>query len=256
MKLYAFVITRFFNQVATNKKFTNSKNPNLHQGLDQSGSIRAAVFGINDGLVSNTSLIVGVAGATQDSKTILIAGFVGLISGAFSMAAGEYISMNSQRELFENQIEIEKREQEQSPKEEREELAKIYMRRGIPKKQAHILAKKMMKDPKHALDVHAREELGLNPQELGSPWGAAFSSFVAFSAGGLVPLIPFFISSRSSNVIFAAILGIGGLFFVGSALSRFTGRNPVISGLRMMLIGSLAGLVTYLIGSWMGVKLS
>ena len=137
------MITRFFNKIATNKKFTYSKDPQLHQGLDQSGSLRAAVFGVNDGLVSNTSLIVGVAGATQDSKTILIAGFVGLLSGALSMAAGEYISMNSQRELFQHQINIEKREQQQSPKEEIEELAKIYRRRGLPKKEAYKLAKKI-----------------------------------------------------------------------------------------------------------------
>ncbi|MEK6968348.1 MAG: VIT1/CCC1 transporter family protein [Nanoarchaeota archaeon] len=248
------MITKIINKVPK-KRLVNSHNADLHSGLDSGGTLRAAVFGVNDGLVSNTSLVLGVAGATQDPKAVLIAGVAGLLAGAFSMAAGEYISMSSQRELFENQIAIEKSEQAQFPKEEAKELALIYIRRGIPKKDAYSLAKKMMKDPKHALDVHVREELGLNPEELGSPWGAAISSFFMFSIGGTLPLIPFFFGGSNTHVIISAALGIGGLFFVGAALSKFTGKNPLMSGLRMMLIGFAAGLTTYLIGTWMGVKL-
>ncbi len=227
-----------------------------HRGTTTGGNLRAAVFGVNDGLVSTTSLVMGVAGATLDVAIILLSGIAGLLAGAFSMAAGEYVSMRSQRELLEYQIGLEREELEQYPEEEAEELALIYNARGLPLNQARELATDMLKDPEHALDVLAREELGLNPEGLGSPWGAAGSSFIAFAAGGVIPLIPFLLGARDAAVPLAALLAAVALFTVGATLSLFTGRGAFTSGLRMVLIGAGAGLVTYTIGALLGVTLA
>lgn len=220
------------------------------------GNLRAAVFGVNDGLVSNTSLIMGVAGASGDSRIILLSGVAGLLAGAFSMAAGEYISMRSQRELFEYQIGLEREELEEYPDEEAEELALIYNARGLPLNEARRIAQDLMRDPEHALNTLAREELGLNPHDLGSPWGAALSSFLAFAAGGIVPLLPFLFGAGQSALFVAAVLAGAALFAVGAFLSLFTGKRGWLSGLRMMLIGGGAGMVTYLIGGVIGVSLN
>lgn len=219
------------------------------------GNLRAAVFGINDGLVSNASLIMGVAGAASDNAMILTAGVAGLLAGALSMAAGEYVSMRSQRELFEYQIGLEREELEEYPVEEAEELALIYHARGVPLEQAHQLANTLIRDKEHALDTLAREELGLNPDDLGSPWGAALSSFGAFTVGALIPLIPFLLGLGSEAVVIAAVLAGIGLFMVGASLSLFTGRGALLSGLRMVAIGGGAGVITYLIGHLLGVSL-
>ena len=227
-----------------------------HRGAGSGGNLRAAVFGVNDGLVSNASLILGVAGATADAKMILTSGVAGLLAGALSMAAGEYISMRSQRELFEYQIALEQAELEEYPEEETEELALIYHARGVPMAQARALAAELMKDPNHALDTLAREELGLNPDDLGSPWGAAISSFLAFTGGAIISLLPFLFGMAQGAVVTAALLSGVGLFAVGAVLSLFTGRHALLSGLRMVLIGGGAGAVTYLIGSLLGVSLS
>lgn len=224
-----------------------------HIGVDGGGTIRAGIFGVNDGLVSNTALILGVAGATSDAKVIIIAGTAGLLAGAFSMAAGEWVSMQSQRELFEREIEIERREIREDPEAELAELAAIYRKRGMPAKQAHAAASAVMKNPQSALDVHVREELGLNPDELGSPWKAAGSSFVAFMIGGIIPLAPFFFMAGSSAVLLASALAAAALFAVGAALGGFTRRNWAITGLRMLLIGGTAALVTHFVGQWLGV---
>ncbi len=220
-----------------------------HRGVANGGNLRAAVFGINDGLVSNTSLIMGVAGATADVSFILTSGVAGLLAGALSMAAGEYISMRSQRELFEYQIALEREELNEYPQEEAEELALIYHARGVPLEQARELAAALMREPEHALDTLAREELGLNPDDLGSPWGAALSSFAAFTAGAIIPLLPFLLHLGPLALPLAAAAAALGLFAVGAALSLFTGRGAIRSGLRMVLIGGGAGVVTYLIGS-------
>jgi VIT1/CCC1 family predicted Fe2+/Mn2+ transporter len=216
------------------------------------GSLRAAVFGVNDGLVSNAALIMGVAGATSDNQVILLSGMAGLLAGAFSMAAGEYVSMRSQREMFEYQIGQEKEELELYPEAEAEELALIYQARGVPLEEARRLAGLLVADKAKALDALAREELGLNPDELGSPWGAAISSFLSFVAGAVVPLAPFFFAGGRTTVLVSAGLAGVGLFAVGATLSLFTGRRAWWGGLRMLAIGAMAGLATYLIGGLLG----
>lgn len=226
-----------------------------HRGVDSGGTLRAAVFGVNDGLVSNTSLIMGVAGAATDVKIILLAGVAGLLAGALSMAAGEYVSMRSQREMYEYQIGLEREELEEYPDEEAEELALIYQARGVDKEQARTFARGLLKNPRHALDTLAREELGLNPAELGSPWRAALSSFLSFAAGALVPLAPF-LSGFANAVPLSAGLAALSLFAVGAVLSLFTGRRALWGGARMVLIGAGAGVIAYLIGSLLGAGLA
>ncbi len=227
-----------------------------HRGMGSSGNLRAAVFGVNDGLISNASLIMGIAGATADNKLILLSGAAGLIAGAFSMAAGEYVSVRSQREMFEYQIGLEKEELDHYPEEEAEELALIYQARGLPRDDAVRLATQLCADPDRALDTLAREELGLNPEDLGSPWGAALFSFSAFALGASVPLLPFLFASGAQSMTIAITLTAIALFGVGATLSLFTGRNAWWSGTRMLGIGVAAGAVTYLIGKGLGVTLA
>lgn len=226
-----------------------------HQGLGSGGNLRAAVFGANDGLVSNASLILGVAGATSDSGVILLSGVAGLLAGAFSMAAGEYVSVRSQREMVEYQIALERAELEQYPEEEAAELSLIFQARGLGAPEAKQLADRIIADPDQALDTLAREELGLNPAELGSPRGAALFSFFSFSAGALVPLLPFLAARGVAALIAAAALTAIALFAIGAAISLFTGRHALLGGLRMLAIGGTAGAATYLIGRVIGVGL-
>jgi len=218
-----------------------------------SGALRAGVFGVNDGLVSNTCLVMGVAGAAVEPSVLVLTGVAGLLAGAFSMAAGEYISMLSQREMFEHQIAQEKDELERYPEEEAEELALIFNARGIPLDEARDVAKKLISNPEQALDTLAREELGLNPEELGSPTSAAVSSFICFAIGASLPLIPFLLKLPHGIAVAAAISGTA-LFIVGAMLSLFSGRNAAIGGLRMLLIGSAAAAATYFIGSLFDVS--
>ena len=218
------------------------------------GALRAAVFGVNDGLVSNASLIFGIAGATADPHLIALSGVAGLLAGAFSMAAGEYVSMRSQREMFERQISVERAELAKYPVEEAAELALIYEARGLPKDDAARVARTIMSNPDNALDTVAREELGLDPSELGSPWGAALSSFLAFSGGALIPLLPFIVGLGAVALKVSIALAGAALFSVGAMLSLFTGRGSLRGGLRMLLIGGAAGLATNLIGRLFGVK--
>jgi VIT1/CCC1 family predicted Fe2+/Mn2+ transporter len=227
-----------------------------HKGVGGGGALRAGVFGVNDGLVSNTSLILGVAGASGDSKVVVLSGVAGLLAGAFSMAAGEYISVRSQREVLEYQIGLEREELAKYPKEEAAELALIYEARGVPKEEAEALGARMIADPAHALSTLAREELGLDPDDLASPWQAALSSFVSFALGALLPLAPFLLIKGGAALITSAGLAAAALFAVGALLSLFTGRSAVLSGLRMLLIGGAAGGATYLIGKVLGVSLS
>ncbi len=226
-----------------------------HRGL-AGGNLRAAVFGINDGLLSNTSLILGMAGAETASSLLLMASVAGLLAGALSMAAGEYISMRSQRELFEHQIDLERAELALYPEQEAEELAVIYAARGMKLNAARRATRQMMSDPEHALDLLAREELGLNPDDLGSPFGAAVFSFLAFAVGASVPLIPFALHFEPKQSLELALALAGtSLFGIGALLSLFTGRSALWGGTRMLLIGAGAGAATYAIGSWVGVKL-
>lgn len=226
-----------------------------HATFGSGGNLRAAVFGVNDGLVSNASLVMGVAGATQDSKIIFLTGIAGLIAGAASMAAGEYISVRSQRELYEYQIGLERDELEEYPEEEAEELALIYNARGVSMDQARQIATEMLQDPEHALNTLSREELGLNPEDLGSPWGAALSSFVSFALGALVPLLPFVFGEKSQPVPAIILLTAISLFCIGAVLSLFTGRGAIRGGLRMVFIGASAGAIAYAIGVLLGISL-
>jgi VIT1/CCC1 family predicted Fe2+/Mn2+ transporter len=226
-----------------------------HRGLGGGNNLRAAVFGVNDGLVSNSGLILGVAGASADPHVVLLTGVAGMCAGAFAMAAGEYVSVRSQRELYEYQIGLERDELAQYPEAEAQELALIYAAKGLPSAEATKLANRIVADPEHALDTLAREELGLNPEELGSPWGAAISSFVSFSAGALLPLIPFVAAAGPNALPIAIAISAVSLFSVGALLSLFTGRNALYSGARMLLLGAIAGGVTYAIGRIAGVAL-
>lgn len=227
-----------------------------HRGVESGGNLRAAVFGVNDGLISNASLIMGIAGATADNGLILLSGAAGLIAGAFSMAAGEYVSVRSQREMYEYQIGLEREELEHYPEAEAEELALIYEARGHTRDDAVAMAKNLTADPEKALATLAREELGLNPEDLGSPWGAALFSFFSFAAGAAIPLAPFLFAAGSASLA-AAVAATGvALFAVGATLSLFTGRSALFSGLRMLAIGAAAGGFTYLIGKVLGVTLA
>lgn len=227
-----------------------------HRHVESGGNLRAAVFGVNDGLISNASLILGVAGASADTGIVLISGVAGLVAGAFSMAAGEYVSVRSQREMYEYQIGLEREELEHYPDAESEELSLIYQARGLSAADAQTMARSIIADPERALDTLAREELGLNPDDLGSPVGAAASSFASFAAGAIVPLLPFLL--LRGNLALALSVGATGvaLFGVGACLSLFTGRSALASGLRMLAIGACAGAVTFGIGKLLGVSLA
>jgi VIT1/CCC1 family predicted Fe2+/Mn2+ transporter len=223
-----------------------------HRG-NRSGTLRAAVFGVNDGLVSNTSLVMGFAGSGAAGRTILFAGLAGLLSGAFSMAVGEYISMRSQREAYEREISIEAEELRDDPEAEAEELALIYRAKGLNADEAERIAATIMKNHDTALDTMAREELGLDPEELGSPWSAAVSSLISFALGAVVVVLPYFFGSGTAVLITAIALAGIALFTVGSALGMLNGRALLRSGARQLLIGGGAALVVYFIGLAIGI---
>ena len=220
-------------------------------------NLRASVFGVSDGLVSNASLVLGVAGAGTGSGYVLLTGAAGMLAGALSMAAGEYVSVRSQREMYEYQIALEREEVAEYPEEEAEELALIYEARGVEIQQAREVSRALLAHPEQALDVLAREELGLNPDDLGSPWGAGISSFISFAVGAGVPLIPFLVmrSTGTSTLIATAVLTCCALFCIGLILSLFTGRDALKGALRMVLIGTGAGVVSFIVGRALGVAI-
>jgi VIT1/CCC1 family predicted Fe2+/Mn2+ transporter len=222
----------------------------------QSGTLRATIFGVSDGLVSNLSLVMGVVGARADNHIIVLAGVAGLLAGAISMGAGEWISMKSQKELFERQLELEREEIRIMPDEEELELAAVYHRRGVAPKEALLLARLLMADPDVALDTKAREELGLDPDELGSPWGAAVGSLIAFGSGAFVPLVPFLVSTGTMAFLGAVVLSAIALFAVGAGVSVLTGRSTLFSAVRQVAIGAFAAGITYMVGLVVGVSVS
>ena len=224
-----------------------------HKGVAHGSNLRAAVFGVNDGLISNASLILGVAGANANQHWIILSAAAGLMAGAFSMAAGEYISVRSQREMFEYQIGLEKEELDQYPEAEAEELALIYQARGINREDAQHMASTLMAHPARALDTLAREELGINPDDLASPMAAAGYSFFSFAIGAAIPLLPFCVGLSPHSLTYSLTLTGIGLFAVGAVLSLFTGRHALWSGLRMWAIGVLAGAVSFGVGQFLGV---
>ncbi len=220
------------------------------------GSLRAAVLGVNDGLVSNFSLVMGVAGGTGNADIVLLAGVAGLLAGAFSMAAGEYVSVRSQREIYENEIRKERIELQEWPEEEEEELVLIYRAKGLSQEEARQVAKRLMADPEVALDTMAREEMGLNPSQLGSPWGASLSSFVAFVVGAIFPILPYIFNAGNLAFSLSAFLSAGALVAVGGLLALVSGRNVAWGALRMLLVGGSAAAVTFGVGSFIGVSVS
>ncbi|MGH8866366.1 MAG: VIT1/CCC1 transporter family protein [Actinomycetes bacterium] len=223
-----------------------------HRG-DRSGSLRAAVFGVNDGLVSNTALVMGFAGSTGNAETILFAGLAGLLAGAFSMGAGEYVSVSSQREMFEREISLEREEIMEMPEGEQAELALIYRAKGLPQAEAEQLAARLMTDRQAALDTMAREELGLDPNELGSPWRVALSSFTAFAAGAVVVVLPYLVAEGTAALTAAIGLAVAALLAVGGSIGVLTGRSALRGALRQLLVGALAAAATYVVGALIGV---
>ena len=219
-------------------------------------ALRAAVLGANDGLVSNLSLVMGVAGAALAERSILITGLAGLLAGAGSMALGEWLSVQSSRELYMHQLETEQEELLTMPEEEEEELALIYQARGLDETQARQFAASMMSNKDTALETLAREELGIDPDELGgSAWVAAITSFLLFSAGAIVPVIPFFFASEMTAVVLSVVFSTIALFTVGGAITLFTGRSVLVSGSRQVLFGLVAAALTFGVGRLVGVSL-
>jgi VIT1/CCC1 family predicted Fe2+/Mn2+ transporter/rubrerythrin len=247
------------------------KDPDYHPDRDiaererwhrsgRSGTLRAVIFGVSDGLVSNLALVMGVAGASGPTATaghfVLLAGIAGLLAGAFSMAAGEYISMQSQRELFERQIALERAEMEAMPEEEEAEMAALYRAKGFLDDEAKAIAHRLFEDPERALDQLIREELGLDPDELGSPFGAAFGSFIAFAFGAFVPVAPYIVGSGVGAFVAAIGLSLVALFAVGAGVSLLTGRGVLFSGVRQVGIGAAAAIVTFVVGTLIGVSVA
>lgn len=228
------------------------RNERWHR-VDAGGTLRASIFGVNDGLVSNLSLVIGVAGANADGRFIILAGVAGLLAGAFSMGAGEFVSVVSQRELFERQIALEAEELESDPEQEQRELALIYRAKGLPEAEAQALSHRIIADSGVALETLAREELGLNPDELGSPYRVAVSSFLTFAGGAIIPVIPFLFGSSWWHFGASLLLSGVALFGVGAGVSLFTGRGMLFSGGRQLAIGAVAAAVTFTIGRMIGV---
>lgn len=224
-----------------------------HQHRDiQAGGARAAVFGISDGLVSNVALILGMAGAHSSATSVRLAGLAGLVGGAFSMAAGEYVSMRAQAELMQRELAVERHAIRHHPDAERQELAALYRERGIDAALADELSAEVMRDPDVALEAHAREELGIDPAQTGNPYQAAVSSFVMFAVGALVPLVPWFAIGGTAATLWSVGLGAASALVVGASLAFFTGRSWWWSALRQLLISGVAAGVTYSIGHLIG----
>ena len=233
----------------------SGQSTQAQQSAAGSGALRAAVLGVNDGLVSNFSLVMGVTGGTSDPGIILLAGVAGLVAGAFSMASGEYISMRAQRDRYEYLLEMERGELEEFPEEEREELALIYRAKGLTKEEANTVADRIMQDPEIALDTMAREELGLDPRQLGAPGIAAASSFIAFAAGAFVPVLPHTVGEGDIAFALSGILSALALVVVGSLLSALSGKHVLWGGIRMLIIGVTAATLTFGLGTLVGEAL-
>ncbi len=223
----------------------------------RSGTLRAVIFGVSDGLVSNLALVMGVAGAANAADAqghfVLLAGIAGLLAGSFSMAAGEYISMQSQRELFERQIALERAEMEAMPDEEEAEMAALYRAKGFTEEESKAIAHRLFQNPEQALDQLIREELGLDPDELGSPLGAAGGSFAAFAVGAFIPVLPFLVGGAFAFPA-SIVLSLVGLFAIGAGVSLLTGRGVLFSGARQVGIGAAAAIVTFVVGTLIGVS--
>jgi vacuolar iron transporter family protein len=230
--------------------------PERHHRDIQGGAARAAVLGVSDGLVTNVSLILGVAGANTSPGNVRLTGMAGLLAGAFSMAAGEYVSMRAQRELLERELEMERIELRRSPAAEREELSQLYQSRGVDPGVAGEMAGEMMRTPELALETHAREELGVNPDELGNPYQAAGSSAGSFAVGAIVPLLPWFFTQGGVAVVASLVLGALAAICIGIGLARFTGRWWVHSAVRQLIVTVAAAAFTFGIGHFLGAQVT
>ena len=217
------------------------------------GGYRAAVFGVSDGLVTNVSLILGVAGAHPGGPFVRLAGVAGLVAGAFSMSAGEFVSMRAQSELMMRELDIERHALRRWPKDERNELISIYQARGIDPAVAEQLVDEVMRDPELALETHAREELGFDPRAIGSPVQASIYSFFSFAIGALLPLIPWLVSAGAAATIASVIIGVVTASIVGWLLGRMTGRSRWRTALRQVLVAAVAAGITYGIGRAVGL---
>lgn len=227
-----------------------------HHRSVQGGTVRAAVFGVSDGLVSNMGLILGVAGAHPAADVVQVAGLAGLVAGAVSMAAGEYNSMSVQADMLRRELAVEETELRSRPALETEELAALYQERGLPADGAHQLAEAVMRDPDVALEAHAREELGIDPDELGRPLAAAGSSFVAFSLGAAVPLLPWFFGAGNGAVAASLLFGIAVATVVGAIIARTSSRPLWVGVLRQVAFTVTPAAITFAIGSLLDIQLN
>ena len=232
-------------------------NPMIHRHRDvQGGAARAAVFGVSDGIVSNVALILGIAGASTDPAFVRVAGVSGLLAGAVSMAAGEYISLKAQAELVERELEIERTSIAEDLEGETAELAALFVHRGLTAEHAERVAAELMSDPEVALEIHAREELGVDPNQLGNPVSAAVSSFSAFALGAFVPLIPWLLGGGDGAMWASAVLGVTAAAVVGAVLARLTERSVLRTVARQVLVVAGACTATYLIGGMLGASVT
>jgi vacuolar iron transporter family protein len=248
------------NLIGADSKISSEKLTSLEGRRHKSvggNALRAAVLGANDGLVSNMSLVMGVAGATNGETGVLLAGLAGLLAGALSMALGEWISVKSSQELYERQMALEMEEIENNPETEMKELQLIYMAKGIPAEQAEQMANEVISNPSHAHEVLIKEELGINAEELrGSAWTAAIASFVLFAIGAVIPVAPFFFGTGFTFIIWSIGLSAVGLFLIGAAITLFTGKSIWTSGFRQVLFGLAAAAITFGIGKLIGVNIA
>ena len=234
-------------------EFAEHHDDHTHRDIS-GGALRAATFGAMDGLVTNIALIAGVGGGGADRHVIILTGMAGLVAGAFSMALGEFASVQTQNDAVASEVEVERGELERHPHAEEAELVDMYRAMGLSRATAEAVAREVHADPELALKVHVTQELGVDPDEQPSPWTAAISSFVCFALGALVPLLPFLLGSSSLAV--GLLVGAVGLFAVGAVTSRFTGKPWWFVGPRQLLFGAIAAAATYLVGGMIGVGTS
>lgn len=240
----------------TLKRSSRSAPPERHHRQIQGGAARAAVLGVSDGLVTNISLILGFAGANTSPGLVRLAGIGGMLAGAFSMAAGEYVSMKAQSELLQRELDMEALELRRAPEAERAELARLYESRGVDPAVAGEMAAEMMRTPELALETHAREELGVSPHNLGNPYAASSASAASFAIGALVPLLPWFFTSGGGALAMSLLLGALAAVVIGVALARFSGRSPLRLVVRQLIVTIAAAGVTFLVGKAVGTHLS
>ncbi|MEZ4494327.1 MAG: VIT1/CCC1 transporter family protein [Dehalococcoidia bacterium] len=248
---------RLFRQISSGSRRHRSgvdiaRIEGRHRGAS-GNAIRAAVLGANDGLVSNLSLVAGVAGADPDGGIVILAGVAGLLAGSLSMALGEWVSVRSSAEYFENQLAIERDELAEIPEEEEEELVLIYQAQGMDLEQARATAARVMSDPELALQTLAREELGMSEDADANPWVAGGVSFVMFAIGAVLPVLPWLVTEGVTATLASVILSGIGLFLLGALITFFTGRGALFSGTRMLVLGLAAAAITYGIGAAIGV---